>query len=214
MLWIIGDIVADFGDKRAWLLYGPSNTGKSKVGSIIRAAASPDVVSVPVQYIVDKHDATRNYGNTIPLRDLSRILSVRLAVSGDLEIKRPRDEKNIQSIKECTGGDEREVGNGSTILIMYANILPEYDMMSSYTRPNVTRRLVVLPSIRERTNASLSTVLTDEYSLRGLRAAAIRIRACYDMKPPMTVTTVLHTLFSGNIAYALNIIEYRVHDMI
>ena len=101
MLWIIGDIVADFGDKRAWLLYGPINTGKSKVGSIIRAAASPDVVSVPVQYIVDKHDATRHYGNTIPLRDLSRILSVRLAVSGDLEIKRPRDEKTYSLPKSA-----------------------------------------------------------------------------------------------------------------
>lgn len=89
MLWIIGDIVADFGDKRAWLLYGPINTGKSKVGSIIRAAASPDVVSVPVQYIVDKHDATRHYGNTIPLRDLSRILSV----SETCSIWRLRDKK-------------------------------------------------------------------------------------------------------------------------
>ena len=108
----------------------------------------------------------------------------------------------------------REIGSGSTTLIMYANILPEYDMMSTCTRPDVTRRLIVLPSIRERTNASLRTVPTDEYSLRGLRTAAIRIRACYDMKPPMTVTAVLHTLFSGNIAYALNIIEYRVHDMI
>ena len=102
MLWIIGDIVADFGDKRAWLFaYGPSNTGKSKVGSIIRAAASPDVVSVPVQYIVDTHDATRHYGNTISLRDLSRILSVRLAVSGDLEIKRPRDEKTYSLPKSA-----------------------------------------------------------------------------------------------------------------
>ena len=58
MLWIIGDIVADFGDKSAWILYRPINTGKSKVGSIIRAAASPDVVSVPVQYIVDHGEET------------------------------------------------------------------------------------------------------------------------------------------------------------
>ena len=35
ILWLTGDIMADFGNKRFFILYGPGNVGKSSVLSII-----------------------------------------------------------------------------------------------------------------------------------------------------------------------------------
>lgn len=79
-------------------------------------------------------------------------MSVRLGISWDLETKPPRDIENIQSIiKECTGSNEREEGSGSTSLIFFANTFPQYDAMSSYTRPeDVPRHFLYCPVLESK----------------------------------------------------------------
>ena len=54
VLWLIEDLLADFGNKRAWILNDPNVIEKSKVMRMIRAAAFPSVVSTTLQCLVDK----------------------------------------------------------------------------------------------------------------------------------------------------------------
>lgn len=83
-------------------------------------------------------------------------------------------------------------------MITHANSHPEYDSMSLYIRPDVSRRLFLLPSEREHTNILFIKVHTYKFSSHGLRTASKSTRVCCNMKPLMTVTNILHSLFSGN----------------
>ena len=84
ILWLICDILADYGDKRAWVLYGPSNTGKSTTMGIIKMIFCPKITTIPVQYLVDKVGVSRHYGNSLSETVFRKSLSTRIGVGKDL----------------------------------------------------------------------------------------------------------------------------------
>ena len=86
VLKLIGDILADFGSKTAWILNGLGKARKSKTMSIKRVAASPIVVLIPMQHVLEKDGSIMHYNNMMPNSMIYRMLGVRLTLSTDLQI--------------------------------------------------------------------------------------------------------------------------------
>ena len=84
ILWIIGDIMADFGNKRMFMLYGPANIGKTTVVNIISSFASSNVVTLESRFLARDAKATRNYGNSLAETVIAQLALTRLVLVGDL----------------------------------------------------------------------------------------------------------------------------------
>jgi hypothetical protein len=65
ILWIIGDIMADFGTKRMFILYGPGNIGKTTVVSIIRSLSSNTINDIGGSFMAKRPDVARHFGNIV-----------------------------------------------------------------------------------------------------------------------------------------------------
>lgn len=207
ILWMAGDIMADFGDKRAWILYGPGKTGKSKTMEMIKNATSGTIMSLDVRFVTSKRRSHKHFGNTLSDMQLHKAMSTRLITCNDLEINSEDEELNIQTIKLLTGGDVSERGIISVTTTMFANKLHSYDNMWEYTRSDRTRRIVVVPSVTVRTVPDAIRVPSSKEDLLPILAGAIRIRAMYSEKPPLTLTSVLHTLFMDGAKDAMSVVK-------
>lgn len=208
IMWLAGDILYDIRNKRSWILYGNSRTGKSKTMSIVKAATTQHAVSISAQYLVEKINAPRSYANTLPVSVLTKVMCTRLALGPDLDITAGVDQFNIQTFKLLTGGDESEYGVVDTTFVAYANRLPTYDSMSTYTAPDRTRRIIVVPSVNRLMVESQDKLPTDDDSMMSLLAVAIYVRYMYSSKPPLTTECLLYTLFMGNYDKIFNVIRY------
>lgn len=206
ILWLIGDILADFGNKRIFMLYGPGGVGKTTVVNIISSLSSATVVQIPGRLMAKNSSAPRNYGNSLTPELKSDLASTRLAVIGDVEVTSDDEHLNIQTVKEITGGDIGVHGKISVTGIMSANRLFNYKYMSDYTLPDRTRRLVVIPTVDKRTSKNKhfsEPSLDDKIHVLSL---SIAIRSKYDMKPPLTTPSLLMTLFQAKFKEALSIV--------
>ena len=154
-----------------------------------------------------KNKKSKHFGNTLNDKHLDKVASSRLVMCSDLEVDSEQEELNIQTIKLITGGDVGERGTVTVSMIMFANTLYDYDKMWTYTKSDRTRRIVVIPSVRVRTVEDMSSVPTSDKDLDPLISSAIRIRAMYAEKPPMTLDCVLHSLFMAGADDALKIVR-------
>ena len=145
ILWLIGDMLSDFGTKRLFILYGPGNIGKSTVVNIISMFSSHSLVQISPKYMV----TSGKFNDSLPDTFIPLLASSRLAVSGDVEVT-DNTKINVQTIKKCTGGDVTEHGNISVTCVMSCNKLFKYDDMSEYTTCDRIRRMVVIPTVTQR----------------------------------------------------------------
>ena len=93
-------ILADFWNKKSWILNNFSENKKNKMISIIRIVASYSVVSIPLQYLRDEKGSTRYCHNMASNIITYGTISVRFALSTYLQINRRGDVIKVQSIKE------------------------------------------------------------------------------------------------------------------
>lgn len=206
IMWIIGDILADFGNKRMFMLYGPANIGKTTVINIIESLASAKVPKIEPRYFAKDVSAKRNYGNSLTEQTIGLFASTRLVTVGDLEITDESEHINMQTVKEITGGDQGSSGIVSVTILVSVNRLFNYEFMEEYTASDRTRRVNVVPTVLQRANKRdlmLRDTTSEEKS--ELIAMAIATRYKYD-KPPLTTMAVLMTLFQAKFKYALSIV--------
>ena len=90
---------------------------------------------------------------------------------------------------------------------MFVNHLSTLDKQTEHTREDITRRLCILPSRNKCNGHGMDDIPIDMSSTIPLAQAAIRMRVEYDYKPPMTLSTLMHTLFAGNITYAFTVVD-------
>jgi hypothetical protein len=153
-LWLIGYMMVDFGMKRLFILYGPGNVGKTTVANIISSLSSNVVFTIPGGFITKKRNAPKHFGHSLPQQTKAELASSRLILIGDMEIEGDDEEINMQTVKECTGGDSGPSGSISVTCLMSTNQLFRYNTMSEYTQPDRTRRVVVVPTVTERATPS------------------------------------------------------------
>jgi phage/plasmid-associated DNA primase len=144
--YYIGDMMADFGNKQMFILYGPGGVGKSTVLNIISSLSSNSLSSINSRFIARRSDAAKNYGNSITAEMRAEASNTRLLLVGDLHITAnasgnvDRDEHlNVQTVKEFTGGDQNTSGACSVTVLMCAHSLFRYKYMDEYTRADITR---------------------------------------------------------------------------
>ena len=206
ILWILGDIMADFGNKRLFILYGPGNVGKTTVVNIISMLASYNKVAIESRYIAKKRGNSRSYGNSLPDSIKAKLACTRLALIGDLEINDADEELNMQTVKECTGGDEGNHGKVSVTCIATSNSLFTYPVTADYTRPDRVRRVVVVPTVSSREGSDDNFTDPSDDQKRVLCCLALKVRLKYDMRPPLTTISLLMTLFQEKFKYALSVL--------
>ena len=206
ILWILGDIMADFGNKRLFILYGPGNVGKTTVVNIISMLSSYSRVTIESRYIAKRRGNSRSFGNSLPENVKAKLASTRLALIGDLEITDVNEELNMQTVKECTGGDEGDYGKVSVTCIATTNSLFTYPVTADYTRPDRVRRVVVVPTVSSREGPDDNFNEPSDDQKRMLCSLALQARLKYDIKPPLTTISLLMTLFQEKFKYALSIL--------
>jgi len=207
ILWLIGDMLVDFGTKRLFMLYGPGGIGKSAVVTIIRNCASNLIEDIPGRYMARSSKATRNYGNSLDTDRKASLSNVRLALIGDVELTNDDEHLNMQTVKEITGGDETSHGRVSCTAVMSLNKLFNYEFMSEYTRSDRVRRVVVVPTLTHRQNRDSSQKPASENDKMMLIATCIGIRLKYDGKPPLTTTALIMTLFQTKYSFVFHLVE-------
>jgi hypothetical protein len=186
ILWIIGDILADFGNKRLFIFYGPGGVGKTSVVNIIASISSSVVVEIPGRLAAKKSGSARNYGNTVTEELKARLSNTRLALIGDVEVTSDDEHLNVQMVKEITGGDEGTHGKVSVTGLMSVNKLFHYEFMTDYTRADRTRRIVVVPMVHEWRQMDQHFVEPSIDDKLELISLSIATRVKYDMKPPLS----------------------------
>ena len=148
ILWIIGDVMADYGNKHMFMLYGPANVGKSTVVNIITSLVLFSPVKLSPMLLAKDGKSRRSYGNTVPPEFVAELASTRQVLSGDLEITDASEHLNIQTLKETTGGDRGPNGCISVTMLTCVNTLFTYEFLEDFTASDRTRRVNVIPTGR------------------------------------------------------------------
>jgi hypothetical protein len=206
VLWIIGDMIADFGNKRLFMLYGPGGVGKTSVVNIISSISSNKVVQVAGKYMAKSNSTSRNYANSLPDSIKALLPNTRLVVVGDVEVTNQDEVLNIQTVKELTGGDDSPLGRISVTSVMSLNRLFSYKYMADYTIVDRTRRVVVVPTVMRRSIRDLHFNESGDKEKVELIALSIATRFKYDIKPPLTTKALIMTLFQAKFTFALVIV--------
>ena len=205
ILWIIGDIMANYGNKRMFMLYGPANTGKSTVVNIITSLVSFSPVNLIPMLLAKDGNSRRSYGNTIPAKFVAELASTRLVLSGDLEVTDASEHLNMQTIKEITGGDQGPNGCISVTILTCVNKLFTYEFMEDFTASDRTRRVNVIPTVHRRKCRNEHPRESTDQEKSELVSLALATRYRYD-RPLLTTLAVLMTLFQAKFNYALSIV--------
>ncbi|KAG7358006.1 hypothetical protein IV203_014593 [Nitzschia inconspicua] len=206
VLWLIGDMMADFGTKRLFIIYGPGGVGKTTVVNMIAGISSSVIVEVPGRYMAKRRSGPRNYGNSLSTEMKMNLANTRLALIGDVEVTNSDEHLNMQTVKELTGGDEGPYGKVSVTSIMSCNKLFKYDAMNEYTRPDRIRRVVVIPTVTNRRTENRHYEEGSDNDKAQLIAMSMAVRIKYDMRPPLSARAVLMTLFQAKFTYALSLV--------
>jgi len=130
--------------------------------------------------------------------------STRLISLGDVE-PRPGDILHMQNIKVLTGGDEVDGVKVHTTLIMTANKLFHYGDLNDYIQPDRLRRVVVIPSVAERSGVNADIPPLHQDSLDELVQYALRTRITHK-RPPLRVDALLASLFQSRYTEALEVV--------
>jgi len=199
-------MVADFGNKRFFILYGPGGVGKSSVISIICSVSSNEKVTLASSFIAKRRDGAKNYSNTMPLDTLGKISCSKLVHIPDVELSKD-EELNMQTVKLITGGDQSDYGKVSVTMVTSANVLPNYAKMSDYTRPDRTRRVTVVPTVMKRNTEEAIFKDPDNDTKLRLLSHCIATRIKYDLKPPLSPRALLMTLFQDKFKTALSMVR-------
>jgi len=198
ILWLIGDILTDFGNKRMFILQGPGGVGKSTVIKIITTAIGGNVPNISPAYLKKRKRTDVAYN--IPTNQLLQAAASRMVEVSDLEFD-TNNEINMQAVKTLTGGDKVQGVTLSTTILCSMNAMPVYDNMASYVKPDRTRRVVVIPSVKKRQTEECTSLPLNSDGLNRLVALSLVIRLRYAL-PPLTAESVLHTLFQHRVEEA------------
>lgn len=208
ILWMLGDMHADFGTKRMFILYGPGGVGKSSVVNIIAAAIGGTLCKLNDSAILYNPDAYYG-GKGLDAATLLQASGSRMATTADIEMPEGRA-INMQTIKALTGNDMAEGGmrvNVTVVSTMNRLYIPK--RMQDQARADITRRVVVVPTKLTRKSQDVDTLPIDQKSIEELILLSIRTRVLYD-SPPLGTKALLHTLYHGRYAQiSLTVEEYQ-----
>mmetsp|Transcript_2713 Transcript_2713/g.7231 ORF Transcript_2713/g.7231 Transcript_2713/m.7231 type:complete len:510 (-) Transcript_2713:16017-17546(-) len=204
ILWLIGDIHADFGNKRMFILYGPGGVGKSSVVNIIATAVGGNLTKLSANTIVLNPRST--YMSNAAQKTLLSAASSRLATTADIEIT--DDQRlNMQTIKAITGNDMSDGGiRVNTTILATMNRLYRPTSMADQARADIIRRVTVIPTRSSRKSQDIDTTPIDAPSIRELIVFSIRTRLRYSMVP-LSSTAVLHTIYHGRYSEIEPLVE-------
>lgn len=204
VLWMIGDMYADFGNKRMFILYGPGGVGKTSVVNIIANAIGGNLVKLPVSTVL--MNPMSFVSHNLMQNTLLDAASSRMATTADIEVSAGKV-LNMQTIKALTGNDMSDGGvRVSVTIVATMNKLYHPVVMKDHVRADVIRRVVVIPTLSKRSSQDTDSVPIDHSSLQELVRWSIRTRIRYNM-PPLSALAVLHTLYQGRHDEVLQVIE-------
>jgi hypothetical protein len=115
LLWMIGDMYADFGNKRMFILFGPGGVGKSSTINIKATALGCGLTKIPTESVVRNLAAytSKNVGATT----LLGAASSRVCTTADIEVPQ-NNILNMQTVKALTGNDMAECGVRANITVV------------------------------------------------------------------------------------------------
>jgi len=206
---MIGDTIADFGNKRMFILKA-GGIGKPSVINIINAALGGMSCNLDSTLALSNKKIVYKSRVGLDKNNLLKIASKRLVLLSDLDIT-PDVEIDMQTIKVLTGGDTTEGIKLSTTVICSMNKLPHYNKMSDYTRADRVRRIVVVPTVDKRKSKDNDMLPVDTQSLNNLIVLAIITRIKYSM-PPLSPECVLYTLFQSRATEAFELVEVNPYS--
>ena len=202
ILWALGDMLYDSNNKRMFILYGPGGVGKSTVANIMNAVIGGTIPSLSSELVAVNPRSFRR--DVLNKQHLMKAASTRLISLGDVE-PRPGDILHMQNIKVLTGGDEVDGVKVHTTLIMTANKLFHYGDLNDYIQPDRLRRVVVIPSVAERSGVNADIPPLHQDSLDELVQYALRTRITHK-RPPLRVDALLASLFQSRYTEALEVV--------
>ncbi len=206
VLWAIGDMLYDSANKRMFILFGPGGVGKSTVANIINGVIGGTVPSLSSELICVN---PRNmYKKRLTKDEITKAASSRVISLGDVEAT-DQDEINMQHVKVLTGGDDFNGTRVHTTLIMTVNRLFQYNDLSTFIHSDRLRRVVVVPTVEERSGENVDALPLHPGSLDELVQYSLRIRIRHKM-PPLKTDALLATLFQARYKEALEIITIEV----
>jgi hypothetical protein len=204
-LCAIGDCLADFGNKRLFILYGPGGIGKSAAANLIFQAVNPQASALPADLLKSYHGKYVN--KRVEEEAIYNAASSRIMNAGDVNIESSKgQELEMQWIKILTGGDNFNGMSVSVTLLAGANELALYKNMSEFTRADHVRRITVIPTRQSRNTSDNSQLPMHSGSLNELLQFAIRTRVRFEY-PPLSPKAMLCTLFQGRYVEAMQIVD-------
>lgn len=191
VLWLIGDIMSDQGQRRLWILYGPGGVGKSTVVSLIVRLLGSGVYTIAPQKLILTGRGT-SWTEHLQQTDMLGMASCRVVVANNVDVDDNINSQrlNAQSIKCITGG--RVQCN----ILACMNTLVANTSPGTYARPENLRRIVVVPTVNERTTTDRTSTPTSEDDVKELLAASVATRLYYE-RPPMEINALIATIFQG-----------------
>ena len=136
-------MLADFGNKRMFILYGPGGVGKSSVINILLSAIGGSTCSIDTKYTIKQ--IKYGQGLSMPKDIVQNAASCIVALVSDLEVVGDTV-INVQTVKHLTGGDQIHGVKLSDTVLCSMNTLPVYKVVNTYVKPDRIRRIVVIPS--------------------------------------------------------------------
>ena len=200
-LWSLGDALADFGNKRMFVLYGPGGIGKSAIVKIFKEMVG-QTHDLHNKFIVQNPQSYAN--NDVATNALLECASARMVFFSDFEV-REGDELNMKTIKALTGDDMADGVSVSVTIIGTSNHLPRIKSVAAHVKPDRARRLVMVPTVTKRHMDDVSTIPIDSDSINQLAYLSMVVRISYD-KPPLATSALLYSLFLNKIGEALQLI--------
>ena len=197
ILWLIGDIMSDQGQLRLWILHGPGGVGKSTVVSLIVRLLGDGVYTIaPQKLLLDGHGTSR--AQQLQQADMLGMASCRVVVANDVHVDNNVNSQrlNDQSIKCITGGDSMYNVRVECNVLACMNTLVTNTSPGTYVKPESLRRVMVVPTVNERTTTDRTSIPTSEDDVKELLAGSVATRLYYE-KPPMEINALIATIFQG-----------------
>jgi hypothetical protein len=195
ILWCIGDMLADFGEKQMMIFFGPGEIGKTTVANLMTDIVSCSVCNILGRYFVIQPRQLRNYGNTINDQMKGEMANSRVVLAGDVEARSSKDKVNMQTVKDIVSGEKGKHGALTVSIIMSINDLFTYEHISDWIRSHCVRRVIVVPTVRERKTKSAHYSVPSEQERTCLASYSITIRCMHGDRPPLTRISVLMMFF-------------------
>jgi hypothetical protein len=188
-------------------LFGPGEIGKTTVANLMADIVSSNRSSVHGRYFVIQPGQRQNYGNTITDQMRDEMSISRVVLAEDVEARSSKDEVNMQTVKDIVSGEKSKLGALTVSVIMSVNDLFSYEHISDWTRAHCIRRVIVIPTVRERKTKNVHYSVQSEQERTLLASYSIGIRCLYGDRPTLTTLSVLMTLFMSKYIAALSIVN-------